>query len=239
MEHILTTYNKILVSIKKNYNVCTFRDYLLQNHSSCFILRHDVERSALKALDMAKIESSLGIRATYYFRRDTLAFNPKIMSVIQSMGHEIGYHYNCLDRTNGNYHKAWEIFKSELSDFKNNGFNVQTVCSHGQPRIIKKGYKTNADLLRVQNYKELGILGEAYLDVDFSLVQYVSDTGFRWNHYPSSEHLISAINKKEYPIFYLLTHPDYWFRSGILAFLAITASKQQHVRHILRKMARF
>jgi len=55
--------------------------------------------------------------------------------------------------------------------------NIQTVCMHGSPlskydnKIIWKKY----------NYKELGIIGEPYLDLDWNEFGYFTDTGRRWN----------------------------------------------------------
>jgi hypothetical protein len=40
----------------------------------------------------------------------------------------------------------------------------------------------NLDLRQTHDYKALGIVGEPYLDVDFTQVFYLTDTGRRWNH---------------------------------------------------------
>jgi hypothetical protein len=55
---------------------------------------------------------------------------------------------------------------------------VTFICMHGSPlsRI------NNLDLWQTHDYKTLGIVGEPYLDVDFTQVFYLTDTGRRWNH---------------------------------------------------------
>jgi hypothetical protein len=71
---------------------------------------------------------------------------------------------------------AYESFCGNLERLREN-FDVKTICMHGSPlsrfdnRIIWEKY----------DYRELGIIGEPYLDVDFSEVFYLTDTGRRWD----------------------------------------------------------
>ena len=44
--------------------------------------------------------------------------NPMIILQIAKMGHEIGFHYEVMDKANGNPEKAIEIFKQELEDLR-------------------------------------------------------------------------------------------------------------------------
>jgi len=55
---------------------------------------------------MAKIENSFGIRSTYYFWKNEEVFKPAMINEIVNMGHEIGYHYEVLDKTKGDYEEA-------------------------------------------------------------------------------------------------------------------------------------
>ena len=54
---------------------------------------------------------------------------------------------------------------------------VKTICMHGSPlsRV------SNLDLWKRYDYRELGIIGEPYLDIDFDDVFYLTDTGRRWD----------------------------------------------------------
>ncbi len=40
----------------------------------------------------------------------------------------------------------------------------------------------NLDLWKEHDYRDVGIIGEPYQDVDFSKVFYLTDTGRKWNH---------------------------------------------------------
>jgi len=59
------------------------------------ILRHDVDARPQNSLRLARLEHTLGIRGTYYFRIPH-TFQPSIIQEIASLGHEIGYHYETL-----------------------------------------------------------------------------------------------------------------------------------------------
>ena len=79
------------------------------------------------------------------------------------------------------HRRAWEDYQANLQRLRDLA-PVTTICMHGSPlsRI------NNLDLWQTYDYKELGIVGDPYLDVDFSQVFYITDTGRRWNHETSS-----------------------------------------------------
>ncbi|MBA7521531.1 hypothetical protein ES705_13638 [subsurface metagenome] len=95
---------------------------------------------------------------------------------IHDLDHEIGYHYENLTTCNGDMNKAIEDFKYNLEKFRNL-IPVSTICMHGSPR----SKWDSKDLWKKYNYKDFGIIGEPYFDVDFSNVLYLTDTGRRWD----------------------------------------------------------
>ena len=70
------------------------------------IMRHDVDKKPYNALRIAKIENELGIESTFYFRTTKEVFIPEIISEISNLGHEVGYHYEVLCKSEGNYDVA-------------------------------------------------------------------------------------------------------------------------------------
>ncbi len=54
---------------------------------------------------------------------------------------------------------------------------VSTICMHGSPR----SRYDNRDLWKNYDYREYGIIGEPYFDVDFNEMFYLTDTGRRWD----------------------------------------------------------
>jgi hypothetical protein len=52
---------------------------------------------------MARLETDRGFRATYYFHgpHRGRVFDVRAMTELERMGHEVGYHYETLDRAGG------------------------------------------------------------------------------------------------------------------------------------------
>jgi hypothetical protein len=188
--------NLINSLLSKSYKFVSVREYLI-NHpeSKTIILRHDVDKLPLNSLAFAEFEHELGITGTYYFRMVPDSFNENIIKAISNMGHEIGYHYEdanlvlknhpdlCL-RTSKNLlqdHKGLmdlsiQSFKNNLQILRNIA-PVSTICMHGSPL----GKIDNRFLWKYFRYKDYGVLGEPYFDINFEKVLYLTDTGRMWN----------------------------------------------------------
>jgi len=173
----LNKYQELCSSIfSAGYTILTCESYLLMKLKprEFVILRHDIDEQPSRALRMAKIEGEMGIKATYYFKFNKKVFQPHLIKEIASMGHEIGYHYEVVDRAKGDYNKAIQIFEKELSEFRKI-YDVKTLSSHGNS-LTKWD---NRDLWRKYDFGRFGIIGEAYLSLDDAA--YFSDTGRTWN----------------------------------------------------------
>ena len=157
-------------------------------------------------------------------RKDLYYFVPDKLKEIVSMGHEIGYHYETLDKASGNVEKAIEIFKEELKEFKKI-CPIKTISMHGNPLSPY----INQDIWKDHDYRKYGIIGDGFLSVDFSNIFYITDTGRNWEFskynikdFPpgynfskipkisSLLEIIELIKRRKYPIFYFNLHPDVW-----------------------------
>lgn len=95
----LINYKKLLSLALKNYSFSFFKDVNLYRDNT-IILRHDVEFSVPIALEMAKIESQLGIQSSYFVQLhgdfynalETNTFNQ--LKEIESLGHRIELHFD-------------------------------------------------------------------------------------------------------------------------------------------------
>lgn len=219
-------FRRLCEAIAGTYSTVTMTEYMDNQHPDRFaLMRHDVDRMSGHALETARIEHELGIRATYYFRSTRSVFRPDIMRQISGMGHEIGYHYETLSEANGDPDKAIELFRSHLDKFRT-VCDVRTICMHGRP--LSK--YDNRDLWNINDFRDFGITGEAYLSVGDEL-NYFSDTGRGWSNRNSlrdfiagktqkftidtTDDLIGLIESKEADNFYVLTHPERWSLSAV------------------------
>jgi hypothetical protein len=211
--------------ISEAYDFITFEEYCDRNirPGKFVILRHDVDRLPWNALEMARIENKKNIKASYYFRIVKEAYNEDLIRQIVSLGHEAGYHYEDIDLSNGNIDRAYESYLKNLTHFQK-FYPVRTICMHGSP--LSK--YDNRNVWQKYKYKENGIIGEPYFDIDYNLLFYITDTGRQWNNanisvrdkvnsihtikINNTPHLIKLIKQKQLPAQLMInTHPHRWF----------------------------
>ncbi|MDR1698339.1 MAG: hypothetical protein LBR75_00740 [Prevotellaceae bacterium] len=201
----------LIVLQQADYSFITFEEFCEGRREDKFIiLRHDVDEMAMNALEMAKIENLLGIKATYNFRIVKQSNKPEIIKAIARLGHEIGYHYEDLAFAEGNYEKAIETFRRNVAYFRQ-FYPVKTVCMHGS----STSKYDNRDLWKRYKLADEQLLGEPYLSVDFDKIYYISDTDYYWDGfktavrdvifssfsatYHHTDEIITAIKKDEFP----------------------------------------
>ena len=190
MDFTLKTYRQLLDSLQNaGFSFLTFEQYLASQlpkaksqkptanrQPPTAILRHDVDLLPQNSLATAQIEHELGIKGSYYFRIVPESNQPEYIEKIRDLGHEIGYHYEDLTLCKGNMDEAIKSFEKNLAYFRQ-FYPVQTICMHGSPRSPWD----SKDLWKHYHYRDFGITGEPYFDVDFNQVFYLTDTGRRWD----------------------------------------------------------
>jgi len=227
-------YRKYIEAINRKFiNVIRFDEFFLfspRPNSFC-IIRHDIDRKPANALEMAKIEKEMGIKATYYFRTKRHTFIPDIIEKIALLGHEIGYHYENLSDMNGDKDLALKDFEENISLFRRI-YPVKTISMHGRPL---KSFN-NLDLWGSFNERQLlfrkyGILGDAILDIDYSDAAYINDTGRNWSStkanvrdkvdsfikidFKNGDALYSYLNQNPNPKMVFQIHPERWSSNNL------------------------
>lgn len=132
----LSTYTWFL----KKFKECGFGFQLIsemkhRNDENVVFLRHDVDLHISLVRELAQLESSMNISATYYVPL-TLHFNvlfpenKKIINDLLKLGHKIGLHYDLetypCDCYKARKHLDWEV--NILSDIL--GQSVDTIAMH-------------------------------------------------------------------------------------------------------------
>ncbi|MDD5141894.1 hypothetical protein [Methanoregula sp.] len=223
MDFTIEKYENLCSALSQFFEIFPVNRYLIEKPQKNFlILRHDIDRKICNALQMAKFEHTRGIQSTYYFRYP-YTFKPDMIKKIQSLGHEIGYHYEVLSKSKGNFPEAIQLFENELTEFKKI-CDIQTICMHGSP--LSKF--NNLDLWKKYEYSRFGIIGEAFLSV--KNIPYFSDTGRSWSgennlrdHIDekecigichSTDDLIKKIQQNSFSKLYLNIHSERWATSN-------------------------
>jgi len=177
MEFTISIYKELIEALKeKAFQFQTFEEYLKSPIEKSIILRHDVDLLPNNSLTFAKIQSQENVKGVYYFRAVPESWNENVIKEIRNLGHEIGYHYECLTTTRGDLEKGIEDFERNLTALRKLA-PVTTICMHGSP-MSKFDSKA---LWKKYDYKDFGIIGEPYFDLDFNKIFYLTDTGRRWD----------------------------------------------------------
>lgn len=121
-----------------------------KNDKKYLVLKHDVETNVSSALNIAIIENKYGHCGSYYVQAYLLndESNIKMLQKMQEMGHEISYHYDIMDSNKGNIEAATVEFDKNCELFKKSGFELKTLCQHGNPVVERVGYTSNRDFFR-------------------------------------------------------------------------------------------
>jgi len=264
----LEIYKELLIALQQaNYEFITFEQYCslsagasLRSQSKVeaqlmpkkfIILRHDVDLKAENSLETAKIEHSLSICASYYFRVVPQSDKPHIIKQIADLGHEIGYHYEDLSLFKGDENQAITHFEEKLAYFRK-FYPVRTICMHGTPA----SKIDNKNIWKSISYRDFGIIGEPYFDTDFNKIFYLTDTGRSWNgerfsvrdkvqtsfkqRFSTTKEIITATSHSNLPDKIMITtHPQRWTNNLVLwLWELVFQSFKNQIKQMLIKYSR-
>lgn len=178
MDFTFTAYRKLLkILFGEGFVFQPFAAFMQTPLHKGIILRHDIDKLPANALKMAQLEHGLGVCGSYYFRVIPGVWEENVMKQIVALGHELGYHYEDLAIARGDTEKAIQHFETQLNRFREI-YPVNTICMHGSPL----SRHDNRALWKSHDYRDFGIIGEPYFDVDYTKVFYLTDTGRKWNN---------------------------------------------------------
>ena len=198
-------YIKILYKYKDNF--CDYAD--VQFMKSYVLLRHDVEFSPKRALEIAKIENSENISSSFLFQVRSNAYNVlstinrKIINEIISLGHKVGLHFYISHLEENN----WESLKMELikqAEILNFAINkeIDRFSYHRPPRWVLENREDYINNL-------INMYGRSYFEL--------SDSPKHIKYLADSKHFFpygNPIENYDFKKIQILLHPDEWSNNG-------------------------
>jgi len=176
MDFSYDCYVSLINKLKKYYKIVLVSDAENTKGKVC-VLRHDVDLSISKALEIAKLEHENGIVSTFYFLVHSKMYdifdskNVSLVKTIISYGHEIGLHYD-----ESLYKDDLEIelnVKNEISKIENfYHIKIKSVSMH---RPSQKTLTANYSFSNLINL---------YGSLFFKKYFYVSDSRMNWKSDP-------------------------------------------------------
>lgn len=163
-------------------------------------LRHDVDLCPDRALQIARREAALGVRATYYFLVSTRLYsvaaaeNRRVLQEIVGLGHEVGLHFDA---------EQYAGRSGILDEFAERECEILELCS-GQPVQSISFHRPAPQYLN----RPESIAGRrhCYEPAFFTEIGYISDSNGGWHHGHPLDHQAVAEGRA----IQLLTHPIWW-----------------------------
>jgi hypothetical protein len=180
------------------------------------ILRHDVDQYPASALQMSDVETSLGLRSTWYLRWRTA--RPDVAEELRRRGGEIGFHYETLSRAtldgtplpdDPEERLRWgrERLREEIATFAALYGPIRSVAAHGDTRA--PGVR-NGDLLRGEDWTGYGVDYDANDAMRrHRLAAWVTDRSSAEGGWSGVGDPLDLLRAGESPIL-CLTHPNNW-----------------------------
>lgn len=239
MDFTIEKYVELLVALRRH-----------KDHG----IRHDVDLRPEYSLRVARVENEMGVKATYYFRSMHFTSHAETIKAIAALGHEVGYHYECLTTCNGDVAAAYDDFCRNLEALRKIA-DVRCACAHGSPR----SRWNSQDIWNQYDYHAVGIEHESMMDTDFSTTLYLTDTGRRWDGYRvavrdkvlqyqekwmqeglvfhSTDDIIGALADEGHPIhrksLLVNTHPQRWMPFG---FQWVKEAGLQKTKNVVKRL---
>lgn len=196
LEYTLAEYETLLRSLLEDG--FSFTDFSAPVDAKEVVLRHDVDLSPMKALEMARIEATLGVQSTYCFLVTSPIYNllevehTRAIAEIDALGHDVALHCNThhywdeqpsTDTLTAQVRAECDVLATLL------GAAVETVSFHRPPEWV-----LDRDFAGFEN---------TYQPAFFSAITYRSDSRQKWRReVPFPEGHPERLQ--------LLIHPELW-----------------------------
>ncbi|MHA2357714.1 MAG: hypothetical protein ACXABK_02960 [Candidatus Heimdallarchaeaceae archaeon] len=205
----LEVYANFLEELKQSkYSVKLFKDYnqevLSEKDKIHVFIRHDVDLSLDRLLEIVNLEKEKGIFSTLFFRLHSEKYSfEEAIPIIQhlySEGFEIGFHYEVLSQTKGNTEEALNLFSKELNELRQYA-PIKVAAHHGD---------------KYSNEKIWSEIDKEKLDVwsayEMKRDMYLTDTGGKDMYRQHGMHLFDKLKEaKAGAVIQILIHADWWY----------------------------
>ena len=196
MELTIEAYRRLIELLRsKSYPFCFYHD--ADDYDKSVILRHDVDFTLSKAVEMAEVEHEMGVKSTYFILVTADFYNifskrsyERLIKIL-SLGHEIGLHFDekRYEITTVDEMKKYVEMEAELlSKYLNN--EVKVVSMHRPSKLV------------LENDIQFDQLINSYSTKYFKSMKYISDSRLHWRENP-----VEIIESGKYKKLHILTHP--------------------------------
>ena len=199
MRFTFDAYMSLLEDIRDRGYKYIFYDEI-GTHDKEVLIRHDVDFSLEKALEMAKIESQLNVRSSYFVLITSPFYNihekksRQIIKEILELGHKIGLHFD--------YTIYNTVIISEIIDHAKKELELLSVSIESNVNTIS--FHRPAKFILDSNVFFSKSIINTYSKEFFKDIKYISDSRMSWKANPFD--ILCEDNKK----IQILVHPIWY-----------------------------
>jgi len=200
MEFTYASYKALVNWISnKGYTFSNFNEF--NSIQKSVVMRHDIDLSVEKALEMALIDHSLGVKSTFFFLITSNFYNLmtsenkiKLKKIIE-LKHTIGLHFDELQYNINSVEEFEKYLAYEISILeKFLDLKINVFSNHRPSEFVLNGLQlNNRDIIN------------AYSTENFKVAKYFSDSRMNWR-----EDIYSQISKNDYSRIQINIHP-FWY----------------------------
>jgi hypothetical protein len=201
-------------TLRAGYRITSFEQHEPLLDETFVILRHDVDYTLNGVSELAAIEQSLGVTASYFFRVHAHEYNLfaphsfELVRRLRAMGHEIGLHFEAMTFGRALGIDPRQVLVQEKLVMES--VLGQPVVSASEHRDISQVVHDTPNYHDVYDPLEAGFRYYALHPRFFGNMKYLSDSNGRWREGDLLHHLGSH---RHYQV---LIHPDWWFEKDLL-----------------------
>lgn len=186
------------------------------------LLRHDVDLSPRKALEIGRIEADLGMESTYFFLVSNPLYNVfdavcrTVLDELDALGHNVGVHFST--------HQHWSNQPSP-DDLRERVTAEQSALSLAAENVCNPvSFHCPPDWMIDRTFDGLT---STYEPRFFSAATYRADSGQRWRgSHPFENRLTEQVQ--------LLTHPGLWGETDLSYTKRVTSGISENVGYTER-----
>jgi hypothetical protein len=202
----------LLAAQQQGYVVSSFERFDRANPRTV-IMRHDVDYTLNGVYQLAQIEHSLGITATYMFRVHAHEYNlfaPHVCELVRflrSSGHEVGLHYEATSVAMALGLDPIGLLKKEIAAIELLiDAPVRSASEHRDISHIVHEAQYLHDICDPNEFFEFWAMSQQYSKD----MKYLSDSNGVWREGDLLAHL------GKHQRIQVLIHPDWWFEKHLL-----------------------
>jgi hypothetical protein len=236
-------YKEIISLIQEYLPIVDFNDVIDNNLDKYCVIRHDVEYSLDRALQLAKLENELNVKSTYCIQVRNNIYNAisdkniELVKQIHTLGHEIALHQDPpagLDDFGLQRYLLQDI--RVLSAYYD--LPIKVFSYHRPKQEYLQKYFTVGDLINTNGNKFFHYFnGKGTIKPEERDVTYLADSNHLWKWGDPKDVDFSKINKLQ-----MNMHPYSWSKEGLNNLdntIYVVKERTQELTHSMTEIKTF